>query len=228
MSDSYAPIFNEYIEYEHDISQTGRFPNHIETDSFVLRPLTEFENVSRRELFEIYEENEGTDSYFDTRVGLPTNYDEFCDFLSNLEKAANQGEDFFYAIYSPESMEFMGQATIEDVDWDLKRCSIGIWLRKEFWGYGVSQKRAEALLYTIFDDLGLELVEIRVVPENENSIKAVEKYLSEFGGQFNGVQRRATFTPEGEPHDLAMYSITQEEFFSDSKTPKSELSGLVD
>jgi len=225
MEESYEPVFNEYIEYEHDISQTGRFPNKIETDSFILQPLMAFKDISRRELFEVYESNKETDKYLNTRVGLPTDYNEFCNFLSRLEDTAGNGQEFFYSMYTKDKT-FIGQTTIEDVDWDLKRCSIGVWLRKEYWGNGYSQKRAEAVLYTIFDDLELEIVEITAIPENTNCIKSIEKYLSKLGGQFNGIQRRATVTPSGEPHDLAMYSITKEEFFSDSQT--HNLSDIID
>lgn len=225
--DEYTPHFNEFIEYEHLVDHTGVFPTAIETDTFVLKPLLNFDYLTQRELLQIYQDNEGTDKYFTSEDGLPQSYSELTSFVEAASVWAEEEEtDMFYAMYRNDDMKFLGQATIEDVDWEVERCSIGIWLREEAWGQGLSQKRAEALLYTIFDDWQFEVVEIAVVPMNRKSIRAVEKYVSVFGGSYDGRRRKAAVTPTGDVYDVAYYSVTRDEFFSDEETPISELSGL--
>lgn len=215
MNTDYNPIFNEFIKYKHQIEKTGKFPTQIQTDTLLLKPLLHFDHISKSELFEIYKENAGTDRYFATSNGLPNTYQEFIETLETYQELADDGTDVFYAIYTnDDKKEFLGQGTIEDIIWEGKRCSIGIWLKQDAWGQGISQRRAEALMYTIFDDLDFELVEIAVVPENEKSIRAVEKYIYPLGGSKDGLRRRATPTPTGEIHDVQYYSITADELFS--------------
>lgn len=218
----YEPVFCDQIEYTHDFNEDGLFPSVIETDRLVMEPL--LESISGSNLLEFYQENEGTDRYFDTDLGLPMDYKEFSEFVDTANTLEEEGSDMFYGIFESESGEFIGQATFEDVDWELGRCAIGIWIRQDFWGEGISQERAEALMYVAFDDLGMDLVEITVVPENENSLRAVEKYISEFGGSFDGRQRHATVTPmQDGVYDVVHYSVTADEFFGDSTTDTDEL-----
>lgn len=231
-TNEYEPVFNEYIEYTHFVEDSGQVPTRIETDSLLFTPLLDFDYVTQTELLEVFsdEKNKYTDQYFDTKTGNPRTYNDIVEYLTYVEELEEEGTDYFYAIYTnteTEGEDFIGLATIELVEWELNRCALGIWLRKEYWGQGISQKRAEAILYAIFDDLDFELVEIHVLPENKKSLRAVEKYVSAFGGAYDGCRRQTTFTPKGEIHDVMYYSISKDEFFSEKTTEKDDLSPIV-
>jgi RimJ/RimL family protein N-acetyltransferase len=212
---NYTPYYNKQISVEG--SDEMPFPSRIETDQLLLTPIIDLDYISLEELKDIYAENSGTDKYFTSETGLPSTIEDTRGVLKFYEELQEDQTDIFYAIYDKtNNNEFIGQAVIEDVELDINRCSMGIWLKKSVWGQGVSQKRAEALLYAIFTEMDIELVEVEVVTENENSIRSVEKYISRLGGEYNGIRRRATITPTGDIYDKKYYSISKKQFFSNT------------
>jgi RimJ/RimL family protein N-acetyltransferase len=96
-------------------------------------------------------------------------------------------------------------------DWDRRSAELGIWLRKPFWGRGYSGERAAALLELAFDLLDLEVVGASHQDGNEQSRRAIEKYVERFGGQYDGLLRN--FAPKGdEVRDLHRYTISKEQY----------------
>jgi len=84
-------------------------------------------------------------------------------------------------------------------------------LRKPFWGRGYSGERAMALMKLAFDRLDLEIFSPAHFDGNENSRRAIEKYVDRVGGRYEGVLRN--WVPDGdEVHDLRRYSVSQEEW----------------
>nr|WP_259371248.1 GNAT family protein [Natranaeroarchaeum aerophilus] len=87
-------------------------------------------------------------------------------------------------------------------------------MRKPFWGRGYSGERAAAMIELAFDRLGLDLVAVPVQDGNERSRAAVERYVDELGGQYDGVVRNATRRPDGEIIDHHRYTVTAEQYDS--------------
>ncbi len=81
--------------------------------------------------------------------------------------------------------ELAGMAALE-VDWDLQTGTLGTWFRKPFWGRGYSGERAARLLKVAFDRLDLDAVIVSHDPDNDNSQRAIEKYVERFGGRREG------------------------------------------
>lgn len=96
-------------------------------------------------------------------------------------------------------------------DWDRRLATMGTWLRTPFWGRGYSGERAGRFLELAFDRLDLEVVTVTHDPENDNSRRAIEKYVERFGGRTEG-RLRNDVVVNGEPRDSVRYSITCEEW----------------
>lgn len=96
--------------------------------------------------------------------------------------------------------------------WEKRTATLGIWLRKPFWGRGYSGERADAVLDLAFDRLGLELVRVGHLPENEQSAGAIRKYVDRYGGRKEGTVRNHVTLPSGGPRDVVYYSISRDEW----------------
>ena len=142
---------------------------------------------------------------------------ESADVLDSFEEAWDEGESATYAIYpregEPGSGELAGNTGL-NLHWETQRAELGIWLRKPFWGRGYSGERAAALLEVAFDRLDLEVVSVAHVPENDNSQRAIERYVDRFGGRREGRLRNELRDSDGRIHDVVRYSISCDEWAS--------------
>ena len=96
------------------------------------------------------------------------------------------------------------------LDWDTDSAELGTWLRKPFWGRGYSGERALALAELAFEQLDLELVTVTHDVDNEQSARAIEKYIERMGGRREGTLRN--FHAGDPPVDVVRYSVTQSEY----------------
>jgi len=137
------------------------------------------------------------------------------EFVDRVESEWEAGSRAEYVVRPKEGEagagEIAGGACLI-VDWETQTGKPGIWLRKPFWGRGYSAERAHALIELAFDRLDLDLVAVPVQDGNENSRRAVEKYVEFYGGQYDGVVRNSTTRPDGEIVDHHRYTITREQY----------------
>ncbi|ELZ96780.1 acetyltransferase, ribosomal protein N-acetylase [Haloferax mucosum ATCC BAA-1512] len=140
---------------------------------------------------------------------------ESFDFLKQAEKGHKTGENAIYAIFPRDGEDGAGEfagTTGFNPEWNKRRAVFGMWLRKKFWGRGYSGERAAALFAAVFDVFDLEVASVQVEPENDKSIRAIEKYIDRFGGQHDGLFRNAICNANGTPRDVHTYSVTREQW----------------
>ena len=65
-----------------------------------------------------------------------------------------------------------------------------------------------------FDRLGLEVVRVSHEPRNENSERAISRYVDRVGGRREGVERNVTPYDGGTVHDEVRYAISQAEWLA--------------
>lgn len=106
--------------------------------------------------------------------------------------------------------EFAGLAGL-DVDWDRHLATLGTWLRQPFWGRGYSGERAHALLAVAFERLDLDAVVVTCHADNEQSYRAISKYITAAGGREEGLLRNFRRYPNS-PVDCYRFSVTQAEY----------------
>ncbi|WP_087714290.1 GNAT family N-acetyltransferase [Natronolimnobius baerhuensis] len=97
------------------------------------------------------------------------------------------------------------------IDWEKRTMTMGVWFRKRFWGRGYSGERAAAFLELAFDRLDLEVVATAVHVDNDQSIRAIEKYVEAHGGRRDGCIRNHIVI-DGDPADCYRYTISSEEW----------------
>lgn len=137
--------------------------------------------------------------------------------LELLERTAEQRADGTGAQYVVRPAE--GEAGAGEiagmtgltVEWDRSLAEPGIWLRPQFWGRGYAGERADALLALAFERLDLDCVAVKVAAGNENSRRAVEKYVDRHGGRYEGLLRHADAW-DGDPVDLHRFSVSRAEW----------------
>lgn len=189
------------------------FPDRIETDRLVLEAAGP-DTVDVHELYELCS-SEAAERVTEYVTWEPHAHPK--ETLEFLEFAADQhgsGESAQYAIRPGESEDGAGELAGMcglTVDWDRNLGEPGIWLRPRFWGRGYSGERARALVELAFDRLDLDCVAVEVLDDNERSRRAVESYIADLGGQYEGLLRHAKAWEDG-PVDLHRWSVTREEY----------------
>ncbi|WP_267640402.1 GNAT family N-acetyltransferase [Haloarchaeobius amylolyticus] len=168
--------------------------------------------------------------YYSTEAGIEqaTRYmtwephqvpEETWEFVRAVGEQAEAGDGKLYALYPkagedgtevPGAGEFAGTAGLHP-DWDQRSVTFGMWLRKPFWGRGYSGERADAFVTLAFDRLDLDLVAVTVLDENDQSKRAIEKYVGRWGGQHDGYFPNLD-THGDEPASVHRYSITREQY----------------
>lgn len=141
--------------------------------------------------------------------------EESASVLATFRDQWESRESATYAVVptadQPDGNAFAGTAGLSFA-WDRRTATLGIWLRKPFWGRRYSGERAVALATVAFEQLDLEVVATAVVPANERSIRAVERYMERLGGRREGRLRNHVATDDGSVYDAIRFSVTREAF----------------
>lgn len=186
------------------------FPTHVESERLRYDPL--HETVEALDLYAYHRSGE-LDAVLrplgETPHATPK---ETWDELDGVRERWEEGKKASYAITRKENDEFVGVAELW-MEWDYARTSLGTWIREPFWGRGYAGERAGAMLVVAFDHLDLSLVDVGHEPDNDQSRRAIEKYVQRYGGQHDASVRN--WLPPGDsggPRDLERYSISQEQW----------------
>lgn len=127
---------------------------------------------------------------------------EFIKF--NLSEFARNGS-FSASVFLEE--KFVGGVGFHNLDLKNKSAHIGYWLAKEAQGKGIMTRCCRALFDYLFDDLGLNRIQINCNVENTKS-RAVPERL---GFQLEGIHRQVEFF-DNRFGDWAIYAMLAEEW----------------
>jgi RimJ/RimL family protein N-acetyltransferase len=196
------------------------FPERIETDRLVLEAFTR-ENVDVETLYR-------HSSRHNPHIEEITEYltwdphetpKESLEFLESQEQARADGEDATYVVRPKHDEhgtgEFVGMTGLHP-NWGYRTATFGMWLRKPFWDRGYSGERAAALMAVAFERLDLEVVTVSHQAGNEQSRRAIGKYVEAHGGQHEGLLRNGERGPDG-PLDVRRYTVTCEQWSEATK-----------
>lgn len=191
------------------------FPETIKTDRLRLearRPA----NVDLDACYRICSSDPGIDDVTEYVTWDPHEHKkETLEFLERGRDRFEDGDAAGYVIRPREGEDSAGEIAGFggfDIDWERRTATLGIWLRKRFWGRGYSGERAAALAEVAFAELDLDLVAVSPVPENERSQRAIEKYVDRLGGRREGMLRNHLTFADGSVHDEIRYTISQAEW----------------
>jgi len=189
------------------------FPTHVETDRLHLRRFDE--HVDLPEAYDYFGRDETVEREMRHLTQEPDDTPkETFDRLAEAREEWEDAEGALYAIVPKESEDGAGELAGDAVlipQWDKRSAYFGVRLREQFWGRGYSGERAAAFMWLTFERLDLEVASPGHVPDNDNSRRAIEKYVDRFGGGKDGVLRN--WVPHGdEVRDLVVYSVTREQY----------------
>jgi len=123
------------------------------------------------------------------------------DMIDLFTQLATINQAIRYTILIKNTNEIIGSCGFNYVDFENGRAEIGYDLGKDYWGKGYASESVYALMNYWFHDLGLNRIEAKVEPKNNQSILLLEKS----GFQFEGVLRQSERSKDGYI-DVMMYS----------------------
>ena len=134
----------------------------------------------------------------------PLSFDTRASIRSLLAGARNGSGLPFAVEYEGE---FAGQLNVSGIAYgSLSSASIGYWVAERFAGHGVTPTAVALATDHVFFGLGLHRMEICIRPENEPSLRVVEK----LGFRYEGLRRRFIHI-NGDWRDHFCFALTVEE-----------------
>ena len=101
---------------------------------------------------------------------------------------------------------YVGGIGLHRIDWQVRRFEIGYWCRNSRVGQGFVSEAVAALTQLGFDALRARRIELRMDDGNQRSRRVAERT----GFTLEGVLRRQSLTPQGEPRDTRVYAKLRE------------------
>jgi RimJ/RimL family protein N-acetyltransferase len=123
-------------------------------------------------LFEIYSDPE-TLRYWSSPAMRST--DEAVELIEEIDERAEIGELLEWGLVKRDDDALIGTCTLAGIDEQNRRAEIGFALNPKHWGQGYMREALTALLDYAFDIMELHRMEADVDPDNEPSIRALEK-----------------------------------------------------
>jgi len=119
-------------------------------------------------------------------------------------KSWADSEEYSFIIYSLENNELLGGAGINQINHDHKIGNIGYWIRKKALNQGVASEAVSLVSDFGFSSLGLERLEIVMLPNNVASRRVAEKS----GAKYEGILQNRLLV-YGNAQDACMYSLVR-------------------
>jgi len=125
--------------------------------------------------------------------------------------AGNYSKNDFYqwAIVLKEINEPIGSISVVDKNDEIKMVEIGYCIGKKWWNKKITSEALNALIKFFFEDVGVNRIESRYDPKNENSGKVMAKC----GMKYEGHLRQAHKNNSG-ICDHIIYGIIAEDYFN--------------
>ncbi|MCL2595658.1 MAG: GNAT family N-acetyltransferase [Promicromonosporaceae bacterium] len=129
----------------------------------------------------------------------------FGDYVRSLRKQARRGASLPFAIEHNSAL--VGQLTVSSISrGSLWSATMGYWVGRQTAGRGVAPTAVAMAADHCFTTLGLHRMEINIRPENERSLRVVQK----LGFRDEGIRERYLHI-DGEWRDHQSFALTAEE-----------------
>ncbi|WP_435359251.1 GNAT family N-acetyltransferase [Haloarchaeobius sp. DFWS5] len=198
------------------------FPERIETERLNLV----HESLAETDVFERYEpmsvQNADPDEYEHIPVEPFETPHTARAYVASRNERWDSGDSGIYVVRPKDGEDGAGEPAGEaelGAMWDRRAAYFTFGLRKRFWGRGYSGERADAFVVCAFERLDLDLVRVSHTVDNENSKRAIRKYVDRWNGQHDARVRNWPSPDGGDPVDLQQYSITRENYESATVDP---------
>ncbi|WP_411345735.1 GNAT family N-acetyltransferase [Paenibacillus sp. WLX1005] len=102
-------------------------------------------------------------------------------------------EGFRYLIFSKESAQFIGVVSLQGIDYQVKKCELGYWIRSSCSGHGYMAEAVEALIELGFERLGFRRMAIQCESTNWKSRALAER----LGFELEGILKNEDLSADG-------------------------------
>ena len=167
--------------------------------------LTLLENRHAERIFELINSNREHLKRWLPWVDFTNNVADSKEFIELSRKRYIDNNGFNLAIVFKK--EIVGVIGLHLVVWRNKHTSIGYWLGEGYQGNGIMTRATKALTTYCFEELGMNRVEIPVVPQNIKS-RAIPERL---GYKIEGTVRQCEWL-DGEFYDHHLYGMLKNEW----------------
>jgi ribosomal-protein-alanine N-acetyltransferase len=176
------------------------FPT-FETERFILRKAVE---KDCHDIFDLYS-NEQVTRY--TPLTPFKSIDDAMNELNWYDTILREQTGFRWVIEEAESKKVIGTCGFLNYEKEHNRIEIGYDLNPSYWGKGVMKEAISYIISFAFLTMKINKIEAKVEPENQSSIRLLEK----LNFYKEGVLRQHEFE-NGKYVDLAIFSILRREF----------------
>lgn len=129
--------------------------------------------VSEKEIYESMS-NENT-SKFISAAPYPYTNDDAARFLKFLERTETDASTFQFGIFNKEDNHFIGMISLENIDYECKKCEIGFWMSEKFVGKGITKEASALLIDYAFKKLEMNKITAFAIKENIASISLLTR-----------------------------------------------------
>ena len=146
----------------------------------------------------------------DTMIAIPHPYPRQAvhQWIDYLEKSAEQGTAFEFAIFSKDHTEnYIGNCGLVSISKSHQKAEIAYFIDKKQWGKGYATEAALLMIEYGFEKLGLERIYGHCMSRNPASRKVMEK----IGFKFEGTLRHA-IKKDDVFEDIDLLGMTRSDF----------------
>lgn len=142
---------------------------NLETERLIIRPIT---LDDKNEIFE-YRSDSVTNKY---QGWIPTSLTDVEIFIKKVSKQINEPETWFqFIIIEKETQKIVGDLGIHFFGSENKQTEIGCTLNKKFHNKGYATESVKRVIDYLFKELDKHRIITSIDPENNNSIRLVER-----------------------------------------------------
>jgi RimJ/RimL family protein N-acetyltransferase len=117
------------------------------------------------------------------------------------ERDRTTGARVRLTILEPSSNDCRGRLSVHNIDWNDARAELGIWLAPQARGRGLASGALRLAARWLFEECGLQHLQLFTEPENEAMIRAA----TAAGFTEDGKARRGS-------HDMMVLSLVRDDF----------------
>ena len=130
------------------------------------------------------------------------------EYLSYLQKRYKTGDFFDWAVVCHDTGKMIGTCGFTRFDFKNDSAEVGYVINPEFQGQGIATEVVGRVIRFGFENLALNRIECRFIPQNLASRRVMEKN----GMTFEGIKREGVLV-KGEHRDVGVCSILRSDFF---------------
>ncbi|MBK8501878.1 MAG: GNAT family N-acetyltransferase [Saprospiraceae bacterium] len=173
----------------------------LETERLIIRPIA---LGDKNEIFE-YRSNSESNKY---QEWIPKTIEEVETFIGKISKQINEPETWFqFVIVEKEKQVIVGDLGIHFFDSENKQVEIGFTLNQAYQKRGFAIESVKGVIDYLFKDLNKHRIITSIDPDNQNSIRLVERI---------GFRKEAHFVKSllinGEWVDDVIYAILEKDW----------------